>query len=173
MTGRLVSLEPTHRDALELFLQDFDRCREEMNGYFLERDADIDSVVADLTDWAAGINLKEGWVPCTTWFWEEDDALQGVINVRHRLSPELEKEGGHIGYSVAPSFRRRGVATRMLSAALSICPSLGIKRALLTCDTNNIGSCRTIETNGGVLERESAETPDKRSSRLYWIDLET
>ena len=119
MTGRLVSLEPAHRDALELFLQDFDPCREELHGYFLDRDADIDSAVADLTDWAAGINIKEGWVPCTTWFWEEEGALQGVINVRHRLSPQLEEEGGRLPPPIDGSPRRvQGETRREMTACM-------------------------------------------------------
>lgn len=69
--------------------------------------------------------------------------------MRYRLTPPLEKAGGHIGYDVRPSARRQGHATAMLAAALPIAPSLGITRALLTCDGTNTASQRVIGTNGG------------------------
>jgi len=41
---------------------------------------------------------------------------------------------------------------------------------LVTCDDDNIGSIRTIENNGGVLE-EVISGPDlDRPKRRYWID---
>ena len=46
---------------------------------------------------------------------------------------------------------------------------LGVDRVLLTCDKTNIGSAKTIQHNGGVLENE-IETPDRITQR-YWIKL--
>lgn len=45
-------------------------------------------------------------------------------------------------------------ATAMLAAALPVARGLGIERALLTCDKDNIGSRKVIEANGGVLDGE-------------------
>ena len=171
MTDRLVQLQPMHAHALELFLSEFDSCPEERNGYFEPRDAPIETVIESLSKAAAGIDLPEGHVPASTWFWESRGALHAVINVRHRLTPRLERVGGHIGFSVAPSCRRRGVATRMLGGVLEHCRALGISRALLTCDASNQGSWKAIEANGGVLEREDVCSDDQRLSRWYWIDL--
>jgi predicted acetyltransferase len=41
----------------------------------------------------------------------------------------------------------------MLAQARLICRDLGLTNLLVTCDTDNIGSRRVIEGNGGVLER--------------------
>ncbi len=79
----------------------------------------------------------------------------GVINVRHHLTPALQVVGGHIGFSVALPHRRKGVATRMLAQALMRCKSLGLAKVLLTCDADNKASIGTIESNGGVLDREA------------------
>ena len=165
----LTRLESRHADALEVFLAGFDGREDELHGYFCDRDATIERAVADLASWEAGDGLPDGWVPCTTLFAEVDDALAGVINIRHRLSPQLEQVGGHIGYSVAPAHRGRGIATAMLAAALPVCRELGIERALLTADAANVASCRTIEHNGGVLDKE--EPHEGELQRWYWIDL--
>ena len=170
MTDRLVQLQPMHAHALESFLSEFDACPEERHGYFEPREASIETVIERLANAAAGLDLPPGHVPATTWFWESEGVLEGVINLRHRLTPKLERIGGHIGYSVVPSRRRRRVATRMLGAVLERCPGLGITRALVTCDAANIGSWKAIEANGGVLEREEVCTEDQRLSRWYWIE---
>ena len=83
----------------------------------------------------------------------------------------LARVGGHIGYVVVPELRRRGYATMMLRLALKIAnEKLGIRRVLVTCDDDNIGSIRTIEKCGGVLETiitgSDLETPKRR----YWIE---
>lgn len=112
-------------------------------------------------DDAAG--RADRFVPMTTLWWAEGDQMLGRLAIRHRLTPPLEKAGGHIGYDVRPSARRQGHATAMLAAALPVAHSLGITRALLTCDETNTASQRVIETNGGqFIDRVG----DKRR---YWV----
>ncbi len=107
----------------------------------------------------------DGYVPSTTLWWVEDGVYLGRLSIRHRLTPFLRDIGGHIGYDVRPSARRQGHATAMLAAALPVAAGLGIDRALVTCDEDNLGSRRVIEANGGVLE-------DLRRGKLrFWIDL--
>jgi predicted acetyltransferase len=97
---------------------------------------------------------RPGWVPCTTLWWVEGHEYLGRIAIRHRLTPALEKLGGHIGYDVRRSARRRGHATAMLREALPVARALGIDRALLTCDPDNVASRKVIEHNGGVFQDE-------------------
>ena len=105
----------------------------------------------------------EGYVPSTNLWWVADDEYLGRIAVRHRLTPRLREVGGHIGYDVRPSARRRGHATAMLRAALPVANGLGIPSALVTCDVDNIASRRVIEHSGGILE-------DERAGKLrFWV----
>ena len=60
--------------------------------------------------------------------------------------------GGHIGFGVRPTARRRGLSTWALGAVPPEARSLGLTRVLVTCDDHNLGSARTIENNGGALE---------------------
>ena len=114
VAGKLVELEPRHRQALETFLCEFDAHPEELHGYFTPRHASIEEAIAFLHAAMDEEQLAAGRVPASTWFWEHRDALQGVVNLRHRMTPELEEIGGHIGFAVAPSCRRRGVAGVLL-----------------------------------------------------------
>jgi predicted acetyltransferase len=105
----------------------------------------------------------DGHVPATNlWLMDSDDYL-GRIAIRHRLTDQLRRAGGHIGYDVRPSSRRLGHATAMLKAALPVARSLGISSALVTCDIDNVASRKVIERNGGVLE-------DQQQGKLrFWI----
>ena len=95
-----------------------------------------------------------GYVPQTILWWVEGDEYLGRVGIRHRLTEQLARRGGHIGYEVRPGARRRGHATAMLAAALPIAASLGIELAHVDCDADNLASRRIIEKNGGRLERE-------------------
>jgi predicted acetyltransferase len=102
----------------------------------------------------------------TTLWWIESDVYLARIAIRHRLTPWLLEQGGHIGYDVRPSARRQGHATAMLRAALPVVAGLGIRRALVTCDHDNVGSRKVIEACGGVFE-------DRRADKLrYWIETD-
>jgi predicted acetyltransferase len=105
----------------------------------------------------------DGHVPATTLWWADGDEYLGRLTIRYRLTPYLRDVGGHIGYDVRPSARKRGHATAMLAATLPVARGLGIDHALVTCDDDNIASRKVIETNGGVLE-------DQRGVKLrYWV----
>lgn len=104
-----------------------------------------------------------GWVPATHLWYVDGVEWLGRMSIRHRLTPWLLERGGHIGYDVRPSVRRRGHATAMLRLALPIARALGITSALVTCDVDNVASRRVIEANGGVLEDE------RHGTLRYWV----
>ena len=101
----------------------------------------------------------------------EKGELIGFVNIRHRLNPELLLESGHIGYSVHPNKRRLGYATKQLKLALSEAQKLGLKKVLITCDKANIGSAKTIQKVGGVLENEVVSSNSGEIVQRYWVEI--
>lgn len=78
----------------------------------------------------------------------------GMLNIRLFLNDFLKKEGGHIGYSIRPSQRRKGYGTRMLQEALDFLRPIGLTDVIISCGKGNPGSVGVIINCGGVLEEE-------------------
>lgn len=115
--------------------------------------------------------LPEDRVHCT-FFWITEAAgsqqeFLGYLALRHRLNDWLLEEGGHIGYSIRPSRRRQGHATRALELALAESAGLGLDRVLLTAKEDNRPSRAVIEACGGVYE------DTRNGMRRYWISTRT
>jgi predicted acetyltransferase len=118
-----------------------------------------------------GVNLPPNHVPSTFLFAFKGQRIVGRVSIRHRLNDFLLRVGGHIGYVVVPEFRRQGCATAILRLAIDIAREKhGIDRVLVTCDSDNIGSIRTIEKNGGVFQNVITAPDLDKPRRRYWID---
>ena len=89
------------------------------------------------------------WRPTTMLWWVVDGEYVGRVALRHVLTAETAGVGGHLGYDVRPSARRRGHATAMLRAALPWARGLGLPEVLITCDRGNEPSRRVIAAAGG------------------------
>jgi predicted acetyltransferase len=127
--------------------------------------------VRGLLDEEHGKNLREGWVPCThRWLIASTGAVVGVARLRHSIStPFLAENGGHIGYDVAPSHRRKGYGHLALSTALSEARRIGLTRVLLCTGQDNAASRAVIERQGGELETVSYSKFWGEQLCRYWV----
>lgn len=167
---RLVRLEHKYKKHLTDMLDEWYKSDEEIIPYSIRKND-----YHDFEKYITELDVKEGddcgLVPDSTFFAldVERDIFVGAVNIRHRLNEALLKNGGHIGDGIRPSERRKGYATEMIRLALDECRKLGIKRVLMVCNKDNIGSAKSIINNGGILENE-IPAGDKIDQR-YWIEL--
>ncbi len=99
-----------------------------------------------------------------------DSKIVGMIDLRHHINhPILGLWGGHIGYSVRPSERRKGYAKEMLRQLLQICAARNMDRVMITCHPENTASEKTILANGGVFEKQI--NVEGKAVKRYWITL--
>ena len=116
--------------------------------------------------------LPSHYVPSYDYFATDGDKLVGVVHIRVRLTDNLLKYGGHIGYGVNPKYWKMGYGKKILELALKQYSNLIEEdKILITCDDDNIGSYKIIEANGGVLENkiENEDSNEKFLTRRYWI----
>ncbi len=111
-------------------------------------------------------------VPATTYFTirESDNKIVGMINFRHYLNDYLLRVGGHIGYGIRPTERRKGLAKIQLFLTILEAQKMGIDKVMLDCVDTNIGSKKTIESLGGEFS-EIVEEKEKTYLN-YWINVD-
>ena len=102
---------------------------------------------------------------------ENDNRIVGTINVRWNLNKEMLRFGGHIGYGVRPTERRKGYNKINLYMGLMEAKKVGLDRVMLDCAVTNLGSDKTIKALGGVLERCEKDPYDNELTNVYWIDV--
>jgi len=121
-----------------------------------------------------GKDLPDGYVPASVYWLAEGNKFIGKVSIRHKLIEPLRKWGGHIGYVIRPSERKKGYGTKILSLALKKAKHLGFKKVLITCNEDNIGSKRIIEKNDGIFESKIKVDSGKDSGKIklrYWINI--
>lgn len=135
--------------------------------------ADLSRYVKAANDMAAGLGLLPGMVPQTSyWLVRNGVTIVAASWLRHRITPTLGIEGGHIGYTVRPHYRRQGYGTRICAMTLERARRMNIRRALITCDTDNEASARIIRKNGGVFAGEGKSPRTRKQVSRYWVELE-
>lgn len=137
-------------------------------------EADLPGHLARLNDQNGLTSLPDGrvipYAPFAQLWLVCGDTFIGRASIRYALNELLLAWGGHVGYEIRPSLRRRGFGTRACTLAIAHARAHGIGRLLLTCAEDNAGSARIIEAHGGVLENIAPHplTPGIRMRR-YWI----
>ena len=102
---------------------------------------------------------------------KNDNKLIGMINIRHHLSPKMLVHGGHIGYGVRPSERRKGYnKINLYLGLIKALEEFNLDKVMLDCDVKNLGSDKTIQALGGVLERTDIDDYDGALTNVYWIN---
>lgn len=103
-------------------------------------------------------------------FWlVADNVFVGRVGIRYHLNRTLRRSGGHIGYEIRPSLRRRGFGHAALALARAHLSAHGRRDLLVTCTDGNLGSMRIIESAGGQLE-DVVPAPDFSGNiRRYWF----
>jgi len=131
---------------------------------------DFDELLAKLDSYSKGVGIEEFVANTTYWLIAQNEVV-GVSNLRHKLTPSLRRDGGHIGYGIRPSQRRKGYGDILLRETLEKARGLGLHKVLLTSARDNVASVRVILKNSGVLETEHYLSNRGEMVQLYWIEL--
>ena len=168
----LVNPSMQHKEAYNEMLLDFEKAGYRINPTAIRpKGMDYINWLRNLETYKSSETCPSQFSPSETYFLVNNyNKIFGAITIRHYLDEELLKFGGHIGYGISPSERRKGYAKVMLRLALKNCINLGMKQVLITCNKGNIASAKTIISNGGVFENELIEDNGNIVQR-YWVEL--
>jgi len=122
--------------------------------------------------WMSVNTCPDGNVPSNSYIAVrvKDKRIVGIIDLRHHIDhPILGLWGGHIGYTVRPSERGKGIAKEMLRLNLQNFRHRKIEKIMSTCSCDNLASEKVIVSNGGVFEKEVIV--DKEHIKRYRITI--
>ena len=137
----------------------------------LNRFSSIEDWLEELKKRSSEDTVPEGLIPSSTYLGvrEKDNYIVGMIDIRHYLNEFLKQFGGNIGYSVRKNERNKGYAKQMLKLALEKCKDLKMKKALITCDEDNMTSEKVILSANAKFE--DIRTVDGKKYKRFWIEL--
>ena len=174
----------SHKKAAENFKSEFLEKQEPViNGSALFDQMEFEQWLTHNTNNRQESTVSFGWVPTTTFFAvrKRDLKIIGMIDIRHNLRNEfLAQYGGHVGYSVRPSERKKGYATEILRMGIEYAKLLRIEKLMIACFSDNTPSIKTIVKCGGVLTEAkpyaggqlvSIPNSEEKLVNIYWIDL--
>ncbi|WP_462259276.1 GNAT family N-acetyltransferase [Vagococcus teuberi] len=84
----------------------------------------------------------------------DDNVMIGISDVKHHLTSYLQKEGGHISYTISPNYQGQGFGTALLKETLKEAQKIGLTSIHLTVKETNEASQKIIEKNNGRKIRE-------------------
>ena len=162
------------KDTID-FVEEFRAYDSELHGT-----GGVERYVDDYATWLENVNEElhrepsEKLVPAETYFLvrESDNRIVGMISIRLTLNHNLWNFGGHIGYSIRPTERKKGYNKINLYLALNVCAKRGIEAVLLDCNKENLGSAKTMRALGGKMIYEYFDAEKNITIQNYVIDVE-
>lgn len=104
-----------------------------------------------------GLDLPEGYVPCTVYLLEDQGNYVGIFNYRPILNAKLRAGAGHIGYGIRKEYRGRGYAQAGLNLLKEKAKAEGIPELYLSCQKNNGRSLKVQLRCGAYIHHEDEE----------------
>lgn len=140
--------------ALEFKQEFFDNGENVINGSeMLDNMDSYEEWLESITNNVSADTVNPNWVVTDTFFAVDgNERIIGIIDLRHTLNDFL-KDFGNSGYSVRPSERKKGYATKMLDMIKKVAKEAGLNQLQLSVERDNEPSIKTIVNNGGIYER--------------------
>jgi predicted acetyltransferase len=149
----------------------------EFRDYDIVRGNEIDLII----DKKIPAQPEKGYVPAYAWHivLHNTEKKVGRLNLRIGDNEGLYY-GGNIGYEVFPELRGNHYAAKACRLVEQVALAHDLKRIIITCTPDNIGSIKTIESIGDYEFLKLADLPKdndmyqrgEKQKLIYQLDLE-
>lgn len=173
----LIYVEPsmTYADEIVAYRNEMLAADSEFDGCFsLKRKDNPKDFVEHCIEWSnprRPADAHGAWGNVIMAVRKSDGKMVGCFQVHNVLTERMKKYTGHVGYSVRPSERNKGYATKMLAKAKEFLKSFGFEEIYVSCVPENEGSRKTILANGGEYVEKVYLEEDKVYLERYRINL--
>lgn len=167
-------VKPEHYQSIYEYREEFLACDSKFDGCMeLNKYGNIESWDFNNKLFENEATLPPGYSIGFQYLYMDDDEVIGMVNFRPKAEshPYLSQYGGHIGYSIKPSRRGKGIGTQMLKDFLPIAKSYGLQKVMISCMEYNDASRKIIINNGGEFENSVLYPPEGAKLERYWIEL--
>lgn len=166
---KLVQPDRRYLESYKEYYAEWKKSGEQIVPSVVEETSPEEGMFEHLHNRANGINIPAGRVPDSTyWLVNEQERVVGVCNIRHGLTQFLRNAGGHIGYGIAPSCRKKGAGREILGASLWKAAEIGLTEVLVVCDHWNAASRNIIQAYEPRRIEDHVEADGNLIER-YWI----
>lgn len=170
----VILIEPNEK-YLNSYIQAFNEYKDNNVTTYAFDDATLYDIFEKYDNYKNERNLKPNRVG-SHYYWLVDNSIDlfiGEISIRHKLTDELIKYGGHIGYGVRFSEWGKGYGSYMLKLGLEKAREIGISKVLITCNDDNLRSSKVMENNNMILQDKIENNIDGKKilTRRYWKDI--
>lgn len=173
----LLFVEPSmaFADEIRAYREEMLKANSDFDGCFsLKRKENPADFVAHCMEWSNPRRPADehgAWGNVIMAIRKSDGKMVGCFQAHNVLTERMEKYTGHVGYSVRPSERRKGYATKLLAKAKEFLRSFGFEEIYVSCIPENIGSQKTIVANGGQFVEQVYLEEDNVYLDRYCIKL--
>lgn len=166
-----ILIEPSFEYENEYLEMCFDYIHHNDGEYIYDTIEAVRKKITSDIQYKLGLIPKDRLQSFSYWLMENGKII-GTSRLRPQLNERFYRVGGHIGYDIAPSYRRKGYGTKLLALTLEKARALGLREVLITCDDDNIGSRKIIANNKGILKEIFEDEITKKKVRRYHIGLD-
>ena len=103
----------------------------------------------DINEWLKMINDLEN---IDIYLAIYNEKIVGIVSINFNLNDSLIRIFGPISYSVAKSFRNKGIAKKLLKYAIVKCIQKNIDNIFISCNEDNLASKKVILSCDGCLK---------------------
>ena len=170
---RIVRPALQYRDPFLDYIASFEEAGKEIEGKAAQvAREDFENFLVILERQARGIDNENGFNrEQVYWLLDAEGQMLSDGRLRYPVTPFVENTLGHLGGSIRPGYRNRGIGSYFLDFLLEEARKMGMEYVVFITGKSNIPARKILEKKSGVLISEFVDEKAGEAGCRYRIDL--